>query len=545
MSTLVLRATKGSPLTNTEVDTNFSNLNTDKLESTYAGALSGVTGVGTLATGTWNATVIAGLYGGTGVANSGKTITLGGNLTTSGAFATTLTATATTSVTLPTTGTLATLAGTESLTNKKLGSLTTNGLVTTSGSDGTLSVTTTLGVATGGTGTTTAFTAGSIVFAGTSGVYSQDNSNLFWDNTNDRLGIGTTSPVTKLEIAGSNNNTWNVTASITGTTMTVTAVSSGTIAVGDLAYGTSVQAYTRVTALGTGTGGIGTYTVSVSQTVASATIYGTTLYGTTLIRITDTDTAQLNGQPNGALQFYTSDTSATAGVAAYVAALAEDTSPDTALVFGTRDDAGGGIDANERMRIDSSGNVGIGTASPVSQLHLAKTSDLVFTQSGYGISWGGADNGSPRIYGSSAGIGGVSGYLAFKASTGSEAMRIDSSGNVGIGTVTPTQKLSVAGVLSFNSAGAFSGSGYEIAQDGAAFLCFSGGSAGTRFINASSATEWLRITSAGGISFGTSGSAYGTSGQILTSNGNAAPTWNTSTAASTGKAIAMAIVFGG
>jgi len=33
MSTIVLRSVKGSPLTNTEVDTNFSNLNTDKIES--------------------------------------------------------------------------------------------------------------------------------------------------------------------------------------------------------------------------------------------------------------------------------------------------------------------------------------------------------------------------------------------------------------------------------------------------------------------------------------------------------------------------------
>ena len=32
MSTIVKRATKGSPLTNTEVDSNFSNLNTDKME---------------------------------------------------------------------------------------------------------------------------------------------------------------------------------------------------------------------------------------------------------------------------------------------------------------------------------------------------------------------------------------------------------------------------------------------------------------------------------------------------------------------------------
>lgn len=39
------------------------------------------------------------------------------------------------------------------------------------------------------------------------------------------------------------------------------------------------------------------------------------------------------------------------------------------------------------------------------------------------------------------------------------------------------------------------------------------------------ATEKLRITSAGGISFGTSGTAYGNSGDILKSNGDASPTW--------------------
>jgi hypothetical protein len=52
----------------------------------------------------------------------------------------------------------------------------------------------TLGVGNGGTGTATAFTAGSIVFAGASGVYSQKNANLFWDNTNNFLGIGTATP---------------------------------------------------------------------------------------------------------------------------------------------------------------------------------------------------------------------------------------------------------------------------------------------------------------------------------------------------------------
>lgn len=85
------------------------------------------------------------------VVNNDRTIKLAGNIdiaasfSTSGANALTLTTTSSTNVTLPTTGTLATLAGSESLTNKKLGSLTTNGIVTTSSGDGTLSVTSTTG----------------------------------------------------------------------------------------------------------------------------------------------------------------------------------------------------------------------------------------------------------------------------------------------------------------------------------------------------------------------------------------------------------------
>jgi Concanavalin A-like lectin/glucanases superfamily len=62
------------------------------------------------------------------------------------------------------------------------------------------------------------------------------------------------------------------TASISGTTMTVSAVTSGTIYVGCLITGTGVTANTTITALGTGSGGVGTYTVSQSQTVSSTTI---------------------------------------------------------------------------------------------------------------------------------------------------------------------------------------------------------------------------------------------------------------------------------
>ena len=67
---------------------------------------SSLTTVGTIGTGTWQGSVIAGQYGGTGVANTGKTITLGGNLTTSGAFTTTFTVGANTSLTLPASGTV-------------------------------------------------------------------------------------------------------------------------------------------------------------------------------------------------------------------------------------------------------------------------------------------------------------------------------------------------------------------------------------------------------------------------------------------------------
>jgi hypothetical protein len=58
----------------------------------------------------------------------------------------------------------------------------------------------TLDVANGGTGTGTAFTAGSVVFAGASGVYSQDNANFFWDDTNNRLGIGSNAPKGPLDV---------------------------------------------------------------------------------------------------------------------------------------------------------------------------------------------------------------------------------------------------------------------------------------------------------------------------------------------------------
>lgn len=63
-----------------------------------------------------------------------------------------------------------------------------------------------------------------------------------------------------------------VTGAISTTTLTVSAVTSGKLSVGQVLSGTGITPGTKITALGTGTGGDGTYTVSISQTAASTTV---------------------------------------------------------------------------------------------------------------------------------------------------------------------------------------------------------------------------------------------------------------------------------
>jgi hypothetical protein len=70
----------------------------------------------------------------------------------------------------------------------------------------------------------------------------------------------------------SNPNNAEFVGSISGTTLTVTLMKSGTIAAGQQVLCDGILPETVITALGTGTGGVGTYTINRSQTIASEDI---------------------------------------------------------------------------------------------------------------------------------------------------------------------------------------------------------------------------------------------------------------------------------
>lgn len=145
--------------------------------------------------------------------------------------------------------------------------------------------------------------------------------------------------------------------------------------------------------------------------------------------------------------------------------------------------------------------------------------------------------------------GDSSGAFSFTKDGGTASVNIDSSGNVGIGTSSPTYKLQMSGgnVAFSNTAGNVCN--VEIAGNGNtpgtnSFVIQQATTSDTLLWNrananltfGTNATERMRITANGGVAFG-GASNYGTSGQVLTSNGDAAPTWGSASPPTTLYAI--------
>ena len=84
--------------------------------------------------------------------------------------------------------------------------------------------------------TLSSLTTGSVIFTGEGGALSQDNNNLFWDNTNNRLGIGTSAPLYTLDVNGDmrisgNLSAPNVVYSISGTTGRITSTGGQSVVI--------------------------------------------------------------------------------------------------------------------------------------------------------------------------------------------------------------------------------------------------------------------------------------------------------------------------
>lgn len=222
----------------------------------------------------------------------------------------------------------------------------------------------------GGTGAN-AFTQGSVIFAGLAGVYSQDNTNFFWDNTNKRLGIGTNSPGAKFHITD-NYDGFRSIAHFSNPNAGVNAVSSigigangangidiGILGTTCTAYPTYGQANSTHLYVGnsidglnilTGAGGAGNRYIRFYPGIAANDASGSVLsmINTRYIGINvDVPTAALEVVGTGS------------GSGTYTAKFHNSSGTSNSLV------------------IDNAGNIGIGTIAPLDQVNIFNVSGAV------------------------------------------------------------------------------------------------------------------------------------------------------------------------
>jgi len=158
----------------------------------------------------------------------------------------------------------------------------------------------------------------------------------------------------------------------------------------------------------------------------------------------------------------------------------------------------GGI--GTRMRLNASGNLGIGTSSPTSKLHIVGGELAVQSTSGFGATF--ANTGGIGNYitlsdtGWSSAIGTSNGNLIlYTAGNTTERARIDSSGNLGIGTASPARKLDVNGPIRIADS--------TVLEWGGTSVSINGASSTNTMTFATASTERMRLDSAGNLGVGT------------------------------------------
>lgn len=260
--------------------------NTQVLSSTTLGSgviTSSLTAVATIGTGQWQGTVISSTYGGTGVNNSDRTITVGGNFTHAGSHTLTLTTNANTSVILPGSGTLVGSDDTSTVTNTMLvnDSITVNGTeiklgssVTTPDNDTTYTVSVSgiisgasIDLVAGGSGSGTDSIG---LIGGTNVTVTRTDADTITitskdDDTKYSISAETATGGVALRLSGTDTTTDNVRFAA-GTNVTVTRTDDSTITVS--AIDTTYTAGTGITLTGT------SFSIPQAVTTTSAVTFG-------------------------------------------------------------------------------------------------------------------------------------------------------------------------------------------------------------------------------------------------------------------------------
>ena len=136
-----------------------------------------------------------------------------------------------------------------------LSNLTTDGIVYTSGGNGTLNVDSgALDTARGGTATTTWMNGALTFFDSGLGTLSQaaTQAALFFDKTNSRLGLGTTTPGTLFSLGNTGNNTINIDANATSTFGSGLNIRTGCFAVNGTCISTGGSGITALAGMAAG-----------------------------------------------------------------------------------------------------------------------------------------------------------------------------------------------------------------------------------------------------------------------------------------------------